>query len=621
MGVFNDLLARPEKSRAEKLLNYFKSNQEIENRDEFINILNTVVKKDGIDSILPEDILCTVISEVHRHNSDPEKIISAKFFYNLIVYDDENKEQVELFHKFFNLFLENKNVFRDLDDFYVVYNSFKNKKLVLGLYGYIVRNSTEDVSTYDIIRYIREARKYYVDEEAFYSSVIKVAEKACSYRVKDDIRDFVNTILTEDKNAAGIYDIDKERILELAENVKDIERNIINTDNLCEGLKSYCENLQDEISRLTERIVSSKIHEISAAQKDLLVLIKDFTVKTKNLMESYNSEIESKGEFYLKKMQDLLGLKPEKEDELKEKLKSSISFEVHSDILDVNLTLKEKRAKAQNRMNALGENYHETFPRILKYVLYGKPVMLVGPSGSGKTYTVEQIARLLNIPLYNFGFIADEFATIKGFNDVNGNFVNTPFYNCFKYGGICFFDEADNSEARAFEEINKVIGSSGYVPYLFQNGEIVKPHPYFIIIATANTWGEGADTLYSTREKLDGSTLNRFERIYYDYDKKIEKKIMTNYSDIYDFAIAYRSVTSNRKMDKIISTRDLSDIKGYLDTGEFSLEEVIETKFINGMRRDSLESILLDIDTRISSSNKALQIAKTIAEGKKVLVK
>ncbi len=171
-------------------------------------------------------------------------------------------------------------------------------------------------------------------------------------------------------------------------------------------------------------------------------------------------------------------------------------------------------------------------------------------------------------------------------------------------------------------EINKIVGASGYNPYLFPNGETVIPHPNFRIIAASNTWGDGADTIHSTREKLDGATLNRFERIYYGYDSDLERSIMQDYPDVYDFAIAYRKSITNRNIDKIISTRDLSDIKDYLDSEEFALEDVIESKFINGLRKDTLIGILSDINNDIGDFvNSTLNYFENIVNGGKVKVK
>ena len=216
--------------------------------------------------------------------------------------------------------------------------------------------------------------------------------------------------------------------------------------------------------------------------------------------------------------------------------------------------------------------------------------------------SIKQLANLLGIKLYNFGFVADEITAIKGYNDYQGKYVATPFYEIYKNGGICFFDEVDNSESKDLMELNKIIGSDGYEPYLFPNGEIVKPHPNFRIIAAGNTWGDGADSLYSTRERLDAATMNRFAGIDYGYDKAIERKILSNYLTMYEFATAFRGYIDEKNYDDIISTRDMEDIKQYLDNG-LPLEEILEIKFIKNKRVEVLNSISNYIDEQLYRDN------------------
>ena len=304
--------------------------------------------------------------------------------------------------------------------------------------------------------------------------------------------------------------------------------------------------------------------------------------------------IKKLGKSYLFEIKKLLIDNPDIEDEVKGIVTTSATLDPVSPFFDINIPLKQRFDEAI-KIKREDQLYHSTFGQILKKVLRNKPVMLVGPSGSGKSFTIGQISELLGIRMYNFGFVADEYASIKGFMDANGNFVKTPFYDLFKYGGICFFDEVDNSESKALMEINKLTGSNGFVPYLFPNGELVTPHPNFRIITAGNTWGDGGNSIYNTREKLDKATLNRFDPIFYDYDPLLEKQFLSNYRAMYDFILAWRKILDKRNYDDVISTRDIIDINEELDSGIFTLEEIFEAKFIKNKRRDTLESILDDL--------------------------
>lgn len=624
MAFWDDILKsnNKEKTRAEKLLDYFKAHKGLKDSENYIEILTKVVNGDGLPEYIPEEDLCRIISEICSKEKDSEMLGAARTFYDLIVYDPKDREQLELFHKFFKLFLSNQNIFKDMVSFEAIYSIFNNKQLVLNLYSYLITNNFQGEKTELLRNYIREDRQYYVDEEAFLSVITRLIDELNYYSYKTTkMHAAIEEFRKADKLAAGIYDIDTDGIWRLAKDVENMKEDINYIKAVNKDVKEKSQNMEQIVTSKTNEFVRNQTSDFSKLAKTYLEELKNTIIKLENLKKTSTSHLEGLGEHYIKKIQELLNIYPEKEEEIKAGLNKKISKDTYSEILDEKYTLKEKRRLVKEKMESTGESYHETFDRIFKFVLLRKPVMLVGPSGSGKTYTVEQIARLLDLPLYNFGFIADEFASIKGYNDANGNFVKTPFYDCLKYGGICFYDEADNSEAKAFMEINKVVGSNGYNSYLFPNGEVVKPHPNFLIIAASNTWGDGADTLHSTREKLDGASLNRFERIYYDYDKDLEKNILASYEDIYEFAIAYRNAVNERNFDKIVSTRDLSDIRNYLDSGEFSYDEIIQGKFVYGIRRDSLESILKDIEYSIDHSNKALKTFKSIIKGVKVKVK
>jgi len=194
--------------------------------------------------------------------------------------------------------------------------------------------------------------------------------------------------------------------------------------------------------------------------------------------------------------------------------------------------------------------------------------------------------------LYNFGFVTDEHETFKSYKDVNGNFVENMFYHAYKNGGICFYDEIDNSESKALVELNRIIGGNGeYEAYLFPNGELVYPHPNLIIATAGNTYGEGASELYSTREKLDFGTVDRVHVIEYYYDRNLEKKVLEKYPKMFDFCMAYREVLENIGYDYSFTTRKIFKIKKNLDSGCYSAHEIVSDFFINGIRIDVLENI------------------------------
>lgn len=623
MGIFDNLINnRQEKTELEKLLDYFKSHAEIKNRDKFIEILTPIVNGDMVAKSMPDEVLCHVISFISSLKKDPECIVKSKCLYNIVVQDDKNNEQVELFYRFFDLYMKREKMFGNFEDFEIVYNLFANKNLVLSLYRYDEYKYIDNSVFKSIIDYAVKIRKYYVDEEAYYGAVMcltqNLSKKPFSNGTKADI---INEALLEDKSAAGIYEIDEDNIEKIAVKVNTMLKNIRDIEATSVEIKNFYKNLSSEINNLTSEAIDSKTANFTEKYKEALISIRECLAETQLSRKNELEEVKNLGNFYVNKIHDLLGISPEAKETIKSGLNNEEKATVVNPLLDDKIPFSERLKIARQKQKETGEYYHETFDKILKQVLMNKSVMLVGPVGTGKTYTILQLARLFNVPLYNLGFVADEYGSIKGYPDLNSNFVETPFYNCFKYGGFCSFDEVDNSESKALIEINKVIGPNGYIPYSFPNGELVKPHPNFRIIAAGNTWGDGASTQHASREQLDAATLDRFKRIYYGYDEGLEKEILKDYPDAYDFAIKYRENLTSRGIDRVISTRGLADIRDYLDSEEFSIQEILEIVFTGGIRMDTLTGIYSNLANSLDSSNEFLKTLKKCVDERAVKIK
>lgn len=164
-------------------------------------------------------------------------------------------------------------------------------------------------------------------------------------------------------------------------------------------------------------------------------------------------------------------------------------------------------------------------------------------------------------------------------------------YDFYKYGGLAVFDDVDGSESKALLELNKMISGSGYEPYLFPNEELVIPSPNFRVLSSANTWGEGGDSRYPTREKMDYSTMGRFAQIYYGFDPRIEKAILSKYPEVYDFCIAFRNALEERKAEYILSTADMGRIKEMLESKICTWQEIMEIVILKNKRFDTLQAV------------------------------
>ena len=197
---------------------------------------------------------------------------------------------------------------------------------------------------------------------------------------------------------------------------------------------------------------------------------------------------------------------------------------------------------------------HEVFNDALQWAAMAEPAYLVGPAGSGKTTIAKQISEALGLEFYCYGAIGQAFEFL-GYNDANGNYVETEFYKAFKHGGLVLFDEMDASNPNALLALNAALANDFAS---FPCG-LVERHADFRIIASANTFGHGASAQYVGRNPMDAATLDRFAYIPMGYDEALERSIAGNDAWV-DLVQAIRAQVEHHKMRFVVSPR--ASIKG-----------------------------------------------------------
>lgn len=253
--------------------------------------------------------------------------------------------------------------------------------------------------------------------------------------------------------------------------------------------------------------------------------------------------------------------------------------------------------------------FHEKFEEVLSLVQLDEPIMLIGPAGSGKNHSVSQIAQALGLDMYYTNNASNEFK-LTGFIDAGGHYQDTEFYKAFKNGGIFFLDEIDNSDPSALIVINSAL-ANGYIAFPH---ETIDRHPNFRMIAAANTWGKGADLQYVGRNVLDGATLDRFDNIFFDYDRKLEKGLYPN-EQVLSFMWSFRDAVEITKIPHIVSTRGIGKVYKKELAG-ISIETILRVNVIRNLSQDDLNTILGNMKN-INENNKYYDTAKTLRLTKK----
>ena len=216
----------------------------------------------------------------------------------------------------------------------------------------------------------------------------------------------------------------------------------------------------------------------------------------------------------------------------------SVNEEQVKSLIDkaLNEALKDREVKHKveisnnGNITELEETVHPSFPKLLKICTIRQPdgllpqVFLSGEAGSGKTTAGKLVAKALGKDCRIQGAIAQAFE-ILGYKDANGHYHRTAFRHVYEHGGVIIWDEVDGCDPMALLTVNAAIGNgTGEFP----DGP-VKRHPDCLMIATANTWGLGANADYCGRTKLDGAFLDRFAyRLPWNVDEVFEREISGN---------------------------------------------------------------------------------------------
>jgi MoxR-like ATPase len=192
---------------------------------------------------------------------------------------------------------------------------------------------------------------------------------------------------------------------------------------------------------------------------------------------------------------------------------------------------------------------HAVFTDVLSCLSVRENVYLIGGAGSGKTTVASQVAEAMGLPFYSTGAVGMAYQ-LQGFINAEGKYMETDLYRAYTGGGIFLFDEIDASSAQALLAFNAIAANDLAA---FPCGT-VKRHDDFVIIASANTFGNGADAQYVGRAQLDAATLDRFAFITMDYDEALEMAI-SPCEEWTRYVQAVRAKVSEHKMRHVVSPR------------------------------------------------------------------
>lgn len=230
---------------------------------------------------------------------------------------------------------------------------------------------------------------------------------------------------------------------------------------------------------------------------------------------------------------------------------------------------------------------HYRTETVIRVCALAHPALLVGPAGCGKTTIGEHTAKALDLPFYITNTINDTHE-LMGFVDGYGNYHGTSFRQAFEHGGLWIADEIDAWDASALLAANSAL-ANGFANFPDQPNPVLR-NADFRMVATANTYGSGADRIYIGRNELDAASLDRFVTINVDYDLRLEQMFANNQEAWLEYVWKVRKIVNEKKIRHVVSSRAIAMGAAALNAG-FEWDDVEDMYLLKGMSERDREKL------------------------------
>lgn len=277
---------------------------------------------------------------------------------------------------------------------------------------------------------------------------------------------------------------------------------------------------------------------------------------------------------------------------LKEHLEDKIDKSVDAELKEIK-DLAKKNQKLEVIVDGKGivlDGFkHNQLEQLITYAMLRLSPLLVGMAGTGKTHAGEQTATALGLPFYAMSVGAQTSKSdIIGYMDASGRYVKTHFRDAYEKGGVFLMDEIDAGNANVLIQINAALSND----LCSFPDAMVRRHKDFVFIASANTFGNGANRQYVGRNQLDAATLDRFAVIEWLIDDELESNLTTglNGKAWYMAVRAARDYVAEKNIRALISPRATQKGSRLLDVGQ-PIEEVIHATMLGSVPEDKKQDV------------------------------
>lgn len=229
---------------------------------------------------------------------------------------------------------------------------------------------------------------------------------------------------------------------------------------------------------------------------------------------------------------------------------------------------------------------HKALPNVLTDLSAGEHVLMVGPAGTGKSTIASQCAEAMGIKYYSISLSPQTPASaLLGYMQAAGEYVRSLYREAYEHGGVFHFDEFDNAHPSVLAVINASL-ANGHMAFA---DKMVKRHADFRCVASANTYGRGADRQYVGRQAIDAATLDRFSVETVEVDDALEESMCmstglepSKVTEVLKYVRALRKRAADEKMTLIFSPRASFGACRLLKAGR-KLPDVVNARIRRGV--------------------------------------
>lgn len=239
---------------------------------------------------------------------------------------------------------------------------------------------------------------------------------------------------------------------------------------------------------------------------------------------------------------------------------------------------------------------------LVKLLSIGLNVLLVGPAGSGKTTAGLHAAQALDLKFYPISLGPQTSKTdLLGYTDAHGRPVWTVVRQAYVHGGLLLLDEIDASNAGVLTCLNALL-ANGHATFPasvddLEHVTVEQKHANFRVIASGNTFGQGANRMYVGRQQLDAATLDRFVGIEWLYDTDFETKVCASQPEWLAYVWELRAAQELLEIRCVFGSRSIIDGCKMLDAG-ISRVEVEKARLWFGVSADDKAKLLTQLEGR-----------------------